>query len=66
MKRVLKSLYRSLELIFAALIGGICSYWIGKYTDTGETSYFAVLLIIVFIIGVVVFIINLFKPSDLD
>lgn len=61
-----RSSFRTVQLFFASMIGGIFGYFITKYYDTLETKYFTFMLIIVIPLLIIMFILHYFLPDEIQ
>lgn len=60
----IRAFFRSIQFMFAAMLGGVASYFLGKFYDTNELAYFATMVFYIIVFGIIIGILHCIIPEE--
>jgi flagellar biosynthesis protein FliR len=62
--RKIKPIFRSVQFVLSAMLGGVVSYYITKYYDTLDIAYFTTMILGVILIGLIIGLMHYIIPEE--
>ena len=60
-----KALWKTLDMIFGAIVGGVIGSIIALYIETGNIGYYQLIFPVLIIVGIIAFIVYLSAKDEL-
>ena len=64
--KIARSVFRTVQLFFASAIGAVIGYFLTRFYDTSEVIYFCGMMIIVIPMLIIMFILHILVPDEIQ